>query len=53
MTTVFRDSTNLQGLFEHTKFLTGQDSLTIKDFTRLANFALDDYSYLFMTSGGR
>ena len=53
MTVTFNDTTDLQGLFQHTKFITGQDNLTIKDFTRLANFAMDDYSYLAITSDGR
>lgn len=49
----FRDSTNKQGLYEHLKFITGQDSLTIEDATRLFNFAADRYSYLALTSSGR
>lgn len=53
MTTTFNDSTDLQGIYQHTKFISGQDSLAIKDFTRLANYALDDYSYLAMTSSGK
>lgn len=50
MTTVLTDSSNLQGLYEHVKFLTIQDSLKFKDFVRLVNFALDDYTYLALTS---
>jgi hypothetical protein len=53
MTTTFSDTTDLQGIFQHTKFISGQDSLNIKDFTRLANYALDDYSYLAITSSGQ
>lgn len=53
MTTTFSNSTSLQGLFEHTKFLTGQTNLNIKDFTRLANFAMDDYSSIVMSADGR
>lgn len=53
MTTTFSNSASLQGLFEHTKFLTGQTNLNIKDFTRLANFAMDDYSSIVMSADGR
>jgi hypothetical protein len=49
----FNDTNNLQGLYQHTKFITGQDSLKLEDFTRLANFAADRYSYLALTSSGR
>ena len=53
MTTTFSDSTDLQGIFEHTKFLSGQTNLLIKDFTRLANFAMDDYSSIVFSADGR
>lgn len=53
MTTTFSNSTSLQGLFEHTKFLTGQTNLSVKDFTRLANYAMDDYSSIVMSADGR
>lgn len=55
MSVTFNDtsSTSLQGLVQHLKFLTGQDALSIYDATRLLNFALDDYSYLALTSDGR
>lgn len=53
MTTVFTSPTDLQGLFEHTKFLTGQSNLSIKDFTRIANYAGDDYSSIAMSADGR
>lgn len=53
MTNTFSNSASLQGLFEHTKFLTGQTNLNIKDFTRLANFAMDDYSSIVMSADGR
>ena len=49
----FNDTSTLQGLYQHTKFLTGQDNLTIEDFTRLANFAMDDYSSIVMSADGR
>lgn len=53
MTTTFSDSTDQQGIFEHTKFLSGQTNLGIKDFTRLANFAMDDYSSIVFSADGR
>ena len=51
--TTFNDSASLQGLFQHTKFLTGTSNLSIEDFTRLANFAMDDYSSIVMSADGR
>ena len=53
MTVSFTDSTDLQGLYEHTKFLTGQTNLLIEDFTRLANFAGDDYTSIAISVDGR
>ena len=53
MTTTFSDSTDLQGIFEHTKYLSGQSNLAIKDFTRLANFAMDDYSSIVFSADGK
>lgn len=53
MNTVLTDSTNLQGLFEHVKFLTGQTNLKFKDFVRMTNYALDDYSSIALSSDGR
>lgn len=54
MTNTFNDtSANEQGLVQHLKFLSGLDSLGINDIVRLFNFALDDYSYLALTSSGR
>jgi hypothetical protein len=52
MAITFNDDTGKQGLVQHLKFLTGQDSLDIKDATRLINFAADDYSYIALTSDG-
>jgi hypothetical protein len=53
MTLVFSDSSTKQGLVEHLKFVSGQDSLNINDATRLLNFALDDYSSIAMASSGK
>ena len=53
MTTTFNDTSDLQGIFQHTKYLSGQDNLNIKDFTRLANFAMDDYSSIVFSVDGR
>lgn len=53
MTVVFSDSLNEQGLVEHLKFITGQDSLHINHATRVLNFAIDDYSHIALTSSGR
>lgn len=53
MTLVFSDQSTKQGLVEHLKFITGQDSLSANDATRLLNMALDDYSYIALTSSGR
>lgn len=50
---IFNDTQNLQGLYQHLKFISGQDSLSIQDATRLFNFATDRYSYLALTSSGR
>lgn len=49
----FNDTASLQGLFQHTKYITGQDNLLINDFTRLANFAMDDYSAIVLAVDGR
>ena len=49
----YNDTTTKQGLYQHLKFITGQDSLGIEDATRLFNFAADRYSYLALTSSGR
>ena len=53
MNTVLTDSTDLQGLFEHVKFITGQTNLKFKDFVRMVNFALDDYSSIALSADGR
>ena len=53
MTTVLTDTTTQQGLYEHTKYLTGQDALAFEDFVRLANFAIDDYSSIVFSCDGR
>lgn len=53
MNTVLTDSSNLQGLFEHVKFITGQTNLLFKDFVRMVNYALDDYSSIALSSDGR
>jgi hypothetical protein len=53
MTVVFSDTSTLQGLVEHLKFISGQDSLHINDATRLLNFAIDDYSHIALTSSGK
>lgn len=53
MTLVFSDSSTKQGLVEHLKFITGQDSLHIDDATRLLNMAIDDYSAIAISSSGR
>lgn len=51
----FTDSTNNQGLYQHALFLTGANSsdFTLSDFTRLANFALDDYFSIVNRASGR
>ena len=49
----FNDSTDLQGIFQETKYLTGQDNLKLATFTRLANFAMDDYSSIVLSADGR
>lgn len=53
MTLVLSDTTTSQGLLEHLKFLTGQDSLSNNDGIRLINLALDEYSYLALTANRR
>ena len=53
MTTVFSDTSTLQGLFEHVKFITGQSNLSIEDFTRMLNFAMDDYSSIVFSADGQ
>ncbi len=53
MTTVLTDPTNLQGLYEHVKFITGQSNLKFKDFVRMTNFAMDDYSSIVLSIDGR
>jgi|JI10StandDraft_1071094.scaffolds.fasta_scaffold12225_5 hypothetical protein len=49
----FNDTDTLQGLYQHTKFLSGQSNLSIEDFTRLANFAMDDYSSIVLSCDGK
>lgn len=49
----FNDTATLQGLYQHTKYLSGQSNLSIEDFTRLANFAMDDYSSIVLSADGR
>lgn len=39
-------------LITHLKYLTGQDNLNDADARRLLNFALDDYTYIAITSDG-
>lgn len=53
MNVTFNDTSTTQGLFQHTKFITGQTNLSINDFTRLANFAMDDYSSIVLSADGR
>ena len=53
MNVTFNDTSNLQGIYQHTKWLTGQDNLSIENFTRLANFAMDDYSSIVLSCDGR
>lgn len=53
MNIVLTDTTNLQGLYEHVKFITGQTNLSFEDFVRLTNFAMDDYSSIVMSADGR
>jgi len=53
MTVVFSDTSTLQGLVQHLKFISGQDSLAIEDATRLLNFAMDEYSYIALTASKR
>ena len=53
MAVTFNDTSTLQGLVQHVRFLSGQDSLSINDATRLLNFARDDYDYIALTSDGR
>ena len=48
----FNDTTNEQGLVQHLRYLTGQDSMPVNTATRLINYALDDYAYLALTSDG-
>lgn len=52
MTITFNNISTLQGAIQHLRYITGQDSLSIEDAKRLLNFALDDYTYLAMTSDG-
>lgn len=49
----FNDTSTLQGLVQHLKFISGQDSLAIEDATRLLNFAMDSYSYIALTASKR
>lgn len=49
----FNDTSTLQGLYQHTKYLSGQDNLSIENFTRLLNFAIDDYSSIVLGCDGR
>lgn len=53
MSVVFNDTTTLQGVVQHVRDLTGQDALSIEKATRYINFALDDYSYIAITSDNR
>jgi hypothetical protein len=49
----FNDTSTYQGLVQHLKFISGQDSLSIEDATRLLNFAVDDYTYIALTASKR
>lgn len=53
MSVTFNDTSTLQGLVQHLKFISGQDSLAIEDATRLLNFAMDSYSYIALTASKR
>lgn len=53
MAVTFNDTTTYQGLVQHLKFISGNDSLAIEDATRLLNFAMDDYSYIALTASKR
>lgn len=53
MNTVLTDPTNLQGVYEHVKFITGQSNLAFNNFVRLMNFAIDDYSSIVLSADGR
>lgn len=53
MSVTFNDTSTLQGLVQHLKFISGQDSLAIEDSTRLLNFAMDNYSYIALTASKR
>lgn len=53
MNVVFSDTSTQQGLFQHVKYITGQSSLSIEDFTRMLNFAVDDYSSIALSADGR
>lgn len=53
MSLTFNDSSTLQGLFQDVKFKSGLDALSVADFTRMVNIALEDYAYLAITSSGQ
>lgn len=53
MTTVFSDTSTQQGLYQHVKYITGQSNLSIEDFTRMLNFAIDDYSSIAISADGK
>lgn len=53
MTLVLSDTSTNQGLIEAIKFDTGQDSLTNEEVIRCINLAIDDYSFLALTSSRR
>lgn len=47
------ENNTIQTLVDHLKFLSGSDTLTDEQAIRLLNFAVDDYSYIAITSSGR
>lgn len=53
MSLTFNDTTNNQGLVQDLRFISGQDSLSVADATRLLNHALDSYTHLAFKSSGR
>ena len=53
MAVTYNDTSTQQGLVQHLKFLSGNDSLAIEDATRLLNFAMDSYSYIALTASKR
>jgi len=52
MSITFNDTSTRQGLVQDLRFLSGQDSLSIEDATRLLNFAVDDYWHLRVSAAG-